>query len=134
MAKNSARGGTLTAQVNGPLLKSLRGTRKQTDVELANGIPGGHLTRFENSKPASFKYILKLADYYGKQAKELLSTDGLSSASELLTDLARLLGAKVDFGGNGDRSLEFFDPGFGKKADQGGALDEDRERNASSEV
>lgn len=106
MATKSIRGGTLTAQANGPKLMKLRMSKglKQRDVETEVGIPYGQLTRFETGKPVGIKYLLRLASYYEQNPKDLLSPEGIASTSGLLTDLARLHGVKIDFGTNGDNS------------------------------
>lgn len=106
MATKSIRGGTLTAQANGRKLMQLRVAKglKQRDVETEVGIPHGQLTRFETGKPVGIKYLLRLAAYYGQHPKDLLSPEGISTTSDLLTDLAKLHGVKVDFGTNGEHS------------------------------
>lgn len=113
MAQTSARGGTLTARPDGAKLKSLRGDRKQKQVEDDNDIPRGQLTRFETNKPVGIKYLLRLARYYSRPAKELLHQDGVASTSDLLRDLAELHGAKLDFGTNGEHSEESADQDSG---------------------
>lgn len=106
MAKDSIRGGTLTAKTNGSKLARLRQARKlkQRDVEEELGIPRGQLTRFETGKLVGIKYILKLASFYGEKPKDLLDSEGITSTSDLLTDLAKLHGARLDFSENGNNS------------------------------
>lgn len=102
MATESIRGGTLTTIADGEKLKSLRGDRKQRDVEKATGISPGQLTRFETGKPVGIKYILKLASFYRTPPKDLLDAKGIATTSELLRDLAELHGARLDFSHNGE--------------------------------
>lgn len=108
MAQTSARGGTLTAKANGAKLSQLRDARslKQREVEESLDIPRGQLTRFETGKPVGVKYLLKLADFYGVKPKELLDPEGITTTSELLTDLCRLYEVKIDFSTNGNGNHE----------------------------
>lgn len=98
MAETSNFGGSLTAKVNSTKLKELRGNRKQSDIEVACGIPKGQLTRSENNKPLSIKHIIKLGEFHKVHPNELLSEEGMRTTGELLTDLATLRGVKIDFG------------------------------------
>lgn len=111
MGRKNYQGGTFTVAPDGERLKALRGSYPkqppQHEVEKLAGVSRGQLTRYETGKPASAQDLKKLAEFYGVEPAELLSSEGLEMCNQILEEMCLFTNKSVVSNTNGNKPKDW---------------------------